>query len=633
MKKVPVFVLKTSCLVAFCCFVFLNIGHAQAEMSLWYIPDMPFSQRGAHHHPHSVEIPCDWNYYHRSDGNDKIIEYGIRNEGDEPLTLTLPLTFEANSAPTFQVLTQPSKATLQPGDDVHFKVKYVHSESATSNKAVLLIKSDALSNPNCAINLRVGGGGGGPGPLSIPQVVGCFQQYIRGSDFDANGMDNEIQTIKRTLDMNSNILSEEETLTDGSGAIMGTITKTNTYNSQNQVLTAKIVNTGFYQGTTISEMTTNTYDTNGNLSEEKVISETTFGTFDVTHTYTYDSNNRVIKDAITFNTPFVMNGLGMINYTYDANGNLLTFEENDGGGFMFMRTNTYDANNNLLTSVEVRNGTTILSVVNTYDANGNLLTSVETDEFGETVTITNTYDTNNNLISSQKVGTPIFIGPTLMETTTNTYNSFNNLIKQVVLFEIGFPGAPVGLMIESTSIFNYDANNRLVSIDFEGRPGATQPPVFKQITTVTPCDLAQISIADPCNCFDPLNKKDQDDIITHFHDVLSVNGTPGETVILQTGNTNFLDNNLAQIGNGTMLGTIPPSGTLEYDFFHASGASGAITLNVGGVLSNPFNISVCDAVACQAPIPTMNQWGLLIFGLLLLNLSLLLIRKLELQAN
>lgn len=626
MKKIPVFVLKSSFLVAFCCFALLNICQAQAEMSLWYIPDSPFSQRGSHHHPHSVEIPCDWNYYHRSDGKDKIIEYGIRNDGDAPLTLTLPLAFDANSALTFQVITQPTNAVLQPGEDVHFKVRYVHSESAGSNKAILPIKSDDPKHPSCAINFRIGGGG----PVSNPIIVGCFQQYTRVDDFGADGMVDGTQIISRTLDMNNNILSEEEVSKDELGATLGTLTKMNTYNNQNQVLTAKTIYTGFYRTIVLNEMITNTYDANGNLTEEKVLTETTFGIYDVTHTYTYDSNNRVIKDVITYTTPFVANGIGMIDYTYDANGNLLTLVENDGGGYMFSETNTYDANNNLLTSIEIRNGTTIFSVVNTYDANNNLLTSAETYDSGLTTTTTNTYDANNNLITSQSTTPPSGFGPNITETTTNTYNSFNILIKEVIVFMVEFPVGTVVFMSESNAIFNYDANNRLLSIDFEGSIDPTQPPIFTQTTTISPCDIPQISIADPCNCFDPLNKRDNQDIITHFHDVLSVNGTPGDAVILQTGNTNFLANNLTQIANGTMLGTIPASGTLEYDFFHSAGASGAITLSVGGVLSNPFDISVCKAKSCIV-VPTMSQWGLLIFGLLLLNLSIFFVQQKEMN--
>ena len=622
MKKVPIFVLKTSFLVAFCCFVLLNIAQAQADMSLWYIPDIPFSQRGHQHHPHSVEIPCDWNYYHRSDGKDKIIEYGIRNDGDAPLTLTLPLAFDANSAPTFQVIAQPLSATLQPGEDVHFKVRYTHSELATSNKAVLLIKNDDPNHANCTINFRAGGG-----PLAIPDVVGCFQQYTRARDFDADGMADETQTISRTLDSNNNILSENETLVNGSGATLGTLTKMNTYNSQNQVLTAKTVYTGFYQSNVLNETISNTYDENGMLTEEKVLTETTFGTLDVTYTYIYDSNNRVSKVDITFNTPSVTNGIGKINYTYDANGNVLTFEESDGGGYMFLETNTYDVNNNLLTSIEVLNGATTFSVNNTYDATNNLLTSMETDNNG-TTTITNTYDANHNLITSQKRVSPLGFGPTNIETITNTYNSFNLLTSKHIVFKIEFPIGNVLFMLQNNTIFNYDANNRLLAIEVKGIADPTQPPVFLYTTTIAPCDVPQISIADPCNCGNPLNIKDNQGIITHFHDVLSVDGTPGEAVVLQTGNTNFLDNNLAQIGNGIALGTIPASGTLEYDFFHASDASGAITLSVGGVLSNPFNISVCSATSCI--IPTMSQWGLLIFGLLILNLSIFSIYRLRL---
>ena len=97
----------------------------------------------------------------------------------------------------------------------------------------------------------------------------------------------------------------------------------------------------------------------------------------------------------------------------------------------------------------------------------------------------------------------------------------------------------------------------------------------------TLCTATSPSLKDPCSCEDPLNKKNNGDNITHFHDVLTAKGMPGQQVVLQTGNTNFLDNNLNQITDGTLLGVIPESRELNYDFFHASGASGAITVTIG----------------------------------------------------
>lgn len=140
------------------------------------------------------------------------------------------------------------------------------------------------------------------------------------------------------------------------------------------------------------------------------------------------------------------------------------------------------------------------------------------------------------------------------------------------------------------------------------------------------CDReVTISINDPCSCADDMNRKDGAGTITHFHDVLTVDvaGSTGQSVVLTTGGANFLDANLNPIADGTTLGMIP----LNYDFFHASGASGSITLTVGGVEQAPFAISVCSEDACAAPIPTMSEWGLLIFCLLVLNMGVFAVRQ------
>jgi len=134
------------------------------------------------------------------------------------------------------------------------------------------------------------------------------------------------------------------------------------------------------------------------------------------------------------------------------------------------------------------------------------------------------------------------------------------------------------------------------------------------------------TIADPCNCNDPQNIGKFTEI-THFHDVLTLTGTAGQQVVLTTGGANFLDANLQQIADNTMLGTIPASGVFTYDFFHPSESSGNIVVTIGGTLLAPFAISVCNANNCIEPIPTMNEWCLFIFGLLVMNLSIFFVQR------
>lgn len=598
---------------------FSNVGFTQAQMSLWYVPD---DQRGSTpHHLNSVEIPCDWNYYHRYDGKDKIIEYGIRNDGNAPLTLNLPLAFEASSSFEFSILEQPTKATLQPGEDIHFKIKYRNLGIYRSAKAILPINSDDATRSVCTLNFRIGGGPPFPNPL---ENVNCFEKIIRQFDFEANNMIDETQTTTRVLDANNNILQETDVEEDDLGVIIGERIITNTYNDQNQVVTFKQVNSGIYKSFTCDEMYTNTYDGNDLLIKQIFQAQTIAGLSETTFIITYDGNNRLLKEVVTYQNPFG-SGVVQIDYTYDVNGNLLTIIQDQPGVYSYSMTNTYDTNNNLLTSIEVENGLTIYTLTNTYDTNNNLLTSAETIDGDPPFTTTYTYDANNNLLTSTEIIDEPF--GTITTTTVYTYNNFNHIITQSFTFTINAP--PLSFGFGLSSLFTYDSFNRLTNIVSDPTFINIPAPPSRETYTITPCGLPELSIADPCNCADPLNIKNiPQDIITHFHDVLSVTGTPGDVVILQTGNTDFLNSSLTQIPDGTNLGMIPTSGELTYDFFHASGTSGAITLNVGGVLANPFDISVCSAKSCII-IPTMSQWGLLIFGLLILNIGLFFVQQLK----
>ncbi len=137
----------------------------------------------------------------------------------------------------------------------------------------------------------------------------------------------------------------------------------------------------------------------------------------------------------------------------------------------------------------------------------------------------------------------------------------------------------------------------------------------------------EASISDPCSCTDPLNRKNGQAIITHFHDLLSLTGNG--SVILTETNGIMLKNDLSPFQVGDNLGTA--AGVFNLDFFHASGAHGLISLTIGDITLNDFEISVCDATVCSEPnsIPTMSQWGLMLFALLILNLCLVILLQLE----
>ena len=141
------------------------------------------------------------------------------------------------------------------------------------------------------------------------------------------------------------------------------------------------------------------------------------------------------------------------------------------------------------------------------------------------------------------------------------------------------------------------------------------------------------NISDPCNCFDPLNCRGRLDEITYFHDVLTVElpGVANATVTLLNdgGPGVFLAGPCPEpmaIPTPTVLGTTDAAGILEFDFYHLSGATGTITVQVGNTAPIQFTVQACNASEC-AVIPTMSEWGLMIFGLLIMNMSVYFIRR------
>lgn len=161
----------------------------------------------------------------------------------------------------------------------------------------------------------------------------------------------------------------------------------------------------------------------------------------------------------------------------------------------------------------------------------------------------------------------------------------------------------------------------------------TQKSAIGIITTIPEEFCAVINdprIYDPCSCTDPLNILDNArGEIKYFHDFALIEDGPGETWRLTSVNAgNVLDQLGNPIGfntNDAILVYDPVTGTYRLDLYHipAVGFNATFTrdrdgsqLTTGGSCDNP-----CDLVF----VPTMNEWGLLIFGLLVLNLSLYLL--------
>ena len=149
-------------------------------------------------------------------------------------------------------------------------------------------------------------------------------------------------------------------------------------------------------------ITTYTYDTNGNQLTYSA-DDNGNGTANSITTYTYDTNG----NKLTYSDD--TDGDGTANriktYTYNTNGNKLTSstDTNDDGAANYIETYTYDSNGNKLTSSfdTDGDGTANYIITYTYDTNGNKLTaSSDTNGDGTANSIgTYTNDTNGNLLT------------------------------------------------------------------------------------------------------------------------------------------------------------------------------------------------------------------------------------------
>ena len=151
-----------------------------------------------------------------------------------------------------------------------------------------------------------------------------------------------------------------------------------------------------------------------------------------------------------------------------------------------------------------------------------------------------------------------------------------------------------------------------------------------------------LTFSDPCHCENPQNCLVEN--LLFFHDVMRI---PAEGV-LPTGldirvaaATNFY---IAVPCNGGVLGT--PStgssgtqvtetspGVYELNYWRPSGILPTFSVLEGGTITTTPAATfapVCNQVAClPEPIPTMGEWALLIFGLLIMNMSVMLLYRKE----
>ncbi len=151
-----------------------------------------------------------------------------------------------------------------------------------------------------------------------------------------------------------------------------------------------------------------------------------------------------------------------------------------------------------------------------------------------------------------------------------------------------------------------------------------------------------LTFSDPCHCENPQNCLVGN--LLFFHDVMRI---PAEGV-LPTGldirvatATNFYiavpcSGGLLSVpttgADGTQITETSP-GVYELNYWRPSGILPTFSVLEGGTITTTPAATfapVCNQVAClPEPIPTMGEWALLIFGLLIMNMSVMLLKQKE----
>lgn len=158
--------------------------------------------------------------------------------------------------------------------------------------------------------------------------------------------------------------------------------------------------------------------------------------------------------------------------------------------------------------------------------------------------------------------------------------------------------------------------------------GITTLTVMVNNTPVNP------GILDPCNCGDPENVKDGTGTVTLFHDYIELSdaGTAQTWRLAMVNGGSVLNKNGSPMAIGASTGEVLTDlggGRYRLDFWHLPGVGFDATVQRASDGNMQTIAGSCSTTVCfvAEPIPTLSEWGLLILGLLLLNLSIFLIRS------
>jgi len=217
-------------------------------------------------------------------------------------------------------------------------------------------------------------------------------------------------------------------------------------------------------------------------------------------------------------------------------------------------------------------------------------------------------------------------------------------------FVVSFNPSSLG---EQSATLCFDASIGAADGTSEWVPAAGFTFTYTLTGTAESCPVTfdsnnNLTFGDPCKCDDPLNCTSGG--TTYFHDTLTIpaSGNLASGLDLRiTSATNFLidvpcnggtltaPTPSTGAGNGTQITEVGTSGVYKLEFWRPSGAQPTLSVSEGGntAVAAPAATfqPICTVEACtpQAPIPTMSEWGLIIFGLLVLNLGMFFMYKKE----
>ena len=188
---------------------------------------------------------------------------------------------------------------------------------------------------------------------------------------------------------------------------------------------------------------------------------------DDTTNYTYDENDRLTRALRTNRKGFMVQD---DNYSYDANGNVLTWKQFlSGSPRNFTNTYTYDSQNNLVEYARVDgSGEFFAREKCTYDVNGNMTVWENFSKSGANIYQKNfKYDNRNNMIECLGYIEGIDFDSKLQK----TYDDAGNVVETI--FSSGRITGQGDFIFKDRrrETFGYDANNNLTQKNTYDRKG------------------------------------------------------------------------------------------------------------------------------------------------------------------